>query len=175
MTLDQTLGTSSAWADVHARSAALREIVTRLDAGESLPQDPANDPATAGAFADADDLLRALHETWSRRLQGRIDLALETDDHRLDESVARAWVASVDDLPGVRRVLDEHADEPALRQLERTEHRAVAVAAGLATFGDPIAHSATAGAQFVASLRGRRTEAGPRRSLLHRAWLVALG
>jgi hypothetical protein len=72
-------------------------------------------------------------------------------------------------------VLDEHADEPALRQLERTENRAVAVAAGLATFGDPIAHSATAGAQFVASLRGRRTEAGPRRSLLHKAWLLALG
>lgn len=157
MTIEQTIGsgTGDAWSNVHARSAALREVIANLDAGGDLPVDPVTDPATASVFADREELLLALHETWSRRLHGRIDVALEVDDHQLEESVARAWLETVADLPGVRRVLDAHADHPALRQPERTQLRAVAVAAGLATFADPIAHSATAGAEFVESLRGR--------------------
>jgi hypothetical protein len=161
---EPSTGTNAAWATVHTRSAALREVVRLLDAGRPLPWDA----ATAVVFSDRDDLLKALHELWSRRLNGRIDVALETDDHQLRESVARAWIETVDDLHGVRRVLDAHADEPALRQLERTEHRAVAVAAGLATFADPIAHSATTGAQFVATLRGRTPDWRKKPSLLHR-------
>ena len=162
---------SAAWSNVHSRSAALREVVRLLDSGRELPWDA----ATAVVFRDRDDLLQGLHELWSRRLHGRIDLALETDDHELCESVARAWIETVDDLPGVRRVLDDHADEPALRQLERTQLRAVAVAAGLATFGDPIAHSATAGAQFVASLRGRTPDWRKKPSLLRRMMRALLG
>ena len=168
-TSDGSAGSSAAWNAIHTRSAALREIVRLLDAGQDLPWDA----ATAVVFRDRDDLLQALHEHWSRRLNGRIDLALETDDHHLQESVARAWIETVNDLPGVRRVLDEHADEPALRQLERTQLRAVAVAAGLATFADPIAHSATAGAQLVESLRGR-TPYWLRRPSLFRRVLNAL-
>ena len=162
---------SVAWSTVHSRSAALREVVRQLDAGRPLPWDS----MTAAVFADRDELLQALHELWSRRLHGRIDLALETDDHELRESVARAWIETVDDLPGVRQVLDEHADEPALRQLERTQLRAVAVAAGLATFGDPIAHSATVGAQFVESLRGRTPDWRRKPSMLRRALGALLG
>ena len=164
-------GSSAAWSTVHSRSTALREIVRLLDEGHDLPWDA----ATAVVFRDRDDLLQGLHELWSRRLHGRIDLALETDDHELDESVSRAWIETVDDLPGVRRVLDEHADEPALRQLERTQLRAVAVAAGLATFSDPIAHSATAGAQFIASLRGRTPDWRDKPSLFRRMWRALLG
>ncbi len=162
---------SAAWSTVHSRSAAVREVVRRLDAGEVLPWDS----TTALVFGDRDALLQALHELWSRRLHGRIDLALETDDHELRESVARAWIETAHDLPGVRRVLDEHADEPALRQLERTQLRAVAVAAGLATFADPIAHSATAGAQLVASLRGRTPDWRQKPSLLRRMARALLG
>jgi glycine/D-amino acid oxidase-like deaminating enzyme len=161
---DGSAGSNAAWASVHTRSAALREVVRLLDDGQALPWDA----ATTAVFRDRDDLLQALHELWSRRLDGRIDLALETDDHELTESVARAWIETVDDLPGVRRVLDDHADEPALRQLERTQHRAVAVAAGLATFEDPIAHSATVGAEFVASVRGRTPDWRKKPSLLRR-------
>jgi hypothetical protein len=168
---DQSDGGSAAWTTVHTRSAALREVVRLLDQGHELPWDA----AAAVVFGDRDELLQALHELWSRRLNGRIDLALETDDHQLRESVARAWIETVDDLPGVRRVLDAHADEPALRQLERTQHRAVAVAAGLATFADPIAHSATAGAQFVETLRGRTPDWRTKSSLLRRVFRALLG
>jgi hypothetical protein len=135
--------------DLHTRSASLREVVSRLDAGHPLP------PLAGGGFVDEDELLRALHGVWARRLNGRIDLALETDDHDLAVSVGHAWMLTAADLPGVRRVLDENADRTSLQPLLRVEHRTVAVAAGLATFDDPGSVSARIGARFVASLRRR--------------------
>lgn len=134
--------------ELHTRSASLREVVSHLDAGRPLP-------SSALGFAGRDDLLQALHGVWSRRLTGRIDLALETDDHDLEASVGQAWLLTAADLPGMRRVLDEHADDLALRHLLRVEHRTVAVAAGLATFDDPTRVSAGIGARFVAGLRRR--------------------
>jgi hypothetical protein len=53
----------------------------------------------------------------------------------------------------VRRVLDRHRADPALRPSERAELRLIAIAVGHATVGDPIAHSAAAGARYVASIR----------------------
>jgi hypothetical protein len=134
--------------DLHTRSASLREVVATLDAGRDLP-------VAAPGFAGREDLLIALHGVWSRRLNGRIDLALETDDQDLAVSVGHAWLLTALDLPGVRRVLDEHGDDAALRPLLRIEHRTVAVAAGLATFDDPGPVSARLGARFVAGLRRR--------------------
>ena len=150
MTIESAVDPSSvpSWDRVHARTSSLREVIADLDAGRPLP-------STADAFADRGELLRALHGTWSRRLNGRLDLALETDDHDLTDSVARAWLDTVDDLPGVRRILDEQADHQALRHVRRIELRTVAVAAGLATFDDPVATSARVGASFVRGLRGR--------------------
>jgi hypothetical protein len=139
--------TRSSWDRMHSRTASLREVVAGLDAGEPLPE-------AVGGFADRGDLLRELHGIWSRRLGGRLDLALETDDHDLSESVARAWLDTAEDLPGIRRVLDDQADHPAVRHARRIELRTVAVAAGLATFDDPVASSARAGAVLVGSLRG---------------------
>jgi hypothetical protein len=138
---------------MHTRSASLREVVAHLDAGRPLP-------AVAPGFTGPDDLLQALHGAWSRRLNGRIDLALETDDRDLAVSIGHAWLLTAADLPGVRRVLDEHADAAVLRPLLRIEHRTVAVAAGLATFDDPARVSAGNGARFVAALR-RRTSTTP--------------
>lgn len=150
MTTTQDLGTSptASWDRVHTRSASLRDVVAGLDAGRSLPH-------LAAGFTDDDELLQALHGVWSRRLNGRIDLALETDDHDLAVSVGHAWMLTALDLPGVRRVLDEHADRPSLQPHLRTECRTMAVAAGLATFDDPGSVSAGIGARFVAGLRRR--------------------
>jgi hypothetical protein len=154
--LDATAAPS--WSRVHAHTASLREVITALDAGLSLPD------SEAGSFADRDEVLLALHGVWSRRLHGRIDVALETDDHELADCVAQAWLDTADDLPGVRRALDEHADEAVLRRVLRNEHRSIAVAAGLATFDDPRATSAATGARFVAAVRRRRTAPAPRSS-----------
>src|SRR5687767_11371083 len=114
MTIESAVdpSTRSSWDRMHARTASLREVVADLDAGRPLP-------AVVAGFADRGELLQELHAIWSRRLSGRLDLALETDDHDLAESIARAWLDTAEDLPGVRRVLDEQAGHPVLRHVQR--------------------------------------------------------
>ena len=142
---------SATWDTYHRRSEALKDVVATIEAnpGNDLPWPD----IAAETFADRDDLLVALHDLWTRRLEGRIDLMLETDDGTLDESVAKAWHAVASELPGVRALLDRYADTPALRSSGVSENRLVAVAAGLATLGDPTAGAARLGAAFVQRVR----------------------
>lgn len=146
---------STAWENYHRRATALREIVARLDDGADL----AFGPVEHQVFTDRADLLRALHDLWTRRVETRVDIALELGHHSREQGVARAWREVAAELPGVRRILDDHADDPALRAHEQHEHRLLAVAAGHASLDDPIAHSSAAGARFVAALRASSTAA----------------
>jgi hypothetical protein len=149
---------STAWDTYHRRATALRQVVTDLDrSGSSTPH---WDDELAAVFADRDDLLVALHDLWTRRLAARVDLAMEIDEHGPQESVALAWREVADELPGVRRVLDAQADNPALRRSDRAEHRMLAISAGLATMGDPSSRSAAAGARLVARIRDADRSAG---------------
>lgn len=149
---------STAWENYHRRAEALRHVVKDLDrSGSSTPP---WDEDLAARFDGPDDLLVALHDLWSRRLAARVDLALEIDEHGPEESVALAWREVADELSGVRRVLDQHDDNPALSRSERQEHRMLAVSAGLATIGDPASRSAAAGARLVARIRGGDRSAG---------------
>lgn len=147
--------TSTTWTEHHRRAAALNDVVATIEAnpGNDLPWPD----IAAETFRDKDDLLIALHDLWTRRLQARIDLALEIDDSALDASVGNAWHAVAAEMPGVRTLLDRYADDPALRRSEDAEHRLVAVAAGLATLGDPLVRTAKLGRAFVAKAR----ELGP--------------
>lgn len=142
---------SSTWNTYHQRAAALRDVVATIEAnpGNDLPWPD----IAAETFRDHDDLLVALHDLWTRRLEGRIDLMLETDDGQLGESVAKAWHAVAGELPGIRALLDRYADHPSLRHHESSEHRLVAVAAGLATLADPVNLAAQAGRAFVTRAR----------------------
>lgn len=145
----------AAWETYHRRAAVLRDVVTRLDAGADLPVGSTE----LAVFEDRDDLLRALHDVWTRRVETRVDIALELSHFSSEDGVARAWREVAGELPGIRRVLDEYADDPALHAHEQHEHRLLAVAAGHASLGDPIAVSAVAGARLVAALRGSATAA----------------
>ncbi len=146
----------TAWESYHRRAAVLRDVVTRLDSGADLPVGPAE----LAVFEDRADLLRALHDVWTRRVETRVDVALELGHHfSREDGVARAWREVAAELPGIRRVLDEHEDDPALRAHEQHEHRLLAVAAGHASLGDPIVRSAAAGARLVAAVRGSATAA----------------
>jgi hypothetical protein len=149
---------SIAWDTYHRRATALRRVIADLDrSGWSTPP---WDDELAAAFEDPDDLLVALHDMWTRRLAGRVDLALEIDDHESWESVALAWREVAEELAGVRRVLDRQADNPALRHSGRQEHRMLAIAAGVATINDPISRSAAAGEGLVARIRDADRSSG---------------
>lgn len=134
----------NAWEIHHRRTAALRDVVTTLDAGGDLPWSE----ELAADFGDRDGLLLALHDLFARRLGGRIDLALELHDIP-EASVAEAWQAVVDELPGVHRVLTTYAGEPALARAAANLRRAVAVAAGLVALDTPLAVAAEAGRSFL--------------------------
>jgi hypothetical protein len=149
---------STAWDTYHRRADALTGVVAELDrtGRTDLPWDD----DLAATFRDRDDLLVALHDLWSRRLMGRLDLALELHDIP-GSATAEAWEAVAAELPGVRRVLDANADHPALARRRATELRMVALAAGVAGLGDSLQRSAARGAEFLAEaqrheLPGRR-------------------
>src|SRR5687767_9354538 len=114
---------STAWDNHHLRTAQLRDVIERLD--RSTDGDVVWDPSSASSFADSDDLLRALHEVWSRRLTAAVDNALEVEGSDAD-AVGRAWRRVADQLPGVRRALNLHADHPTLRHQELVEHQMLA-------------------------------------------------
>lgn len=135
----------NAWETHHRRTAALRDVVTTLDAGGDLPWSD----ELAADFGDRDGLLLALHDLFARRVGGRIDLALELHDIP-DASVAEAWQAVVDELPGVHRILTTYAGEPALARAQANLRRTVAVAAGLVTLDTPLGIAAEAGRAFLA-------------------------
>ena len=138
----------------HQRAEVLRDVVAELESngGEDLPWSD----RYAEVFADRAELLVALHAMWGRRLHARVDLALELGEDLPAESVVTAWHEVASELSAVRRVLEAHADDPALARSERHGNRMLAVAAGLATVDTPVGEAARAGSRLVARVRGVR-------------------
>lgn len=107
--------------------------------------------ATLPAAAETDAALVALHDRWSRQLLARIDVALELGADSPAASVGVAWCSALRDQPDVHARLVASAGHPALRASRRSLHASVAVAAGLATFDDPVAVRALLGERFLAT------------------------
>ena len=150
----------------------LHRVVRAIEDGSSTPELPWS-PELAAAYGTRDALLVALHDHWSRQLLSRIDVALETGADTPAASVTLAWRSALRDQPRVHRLLEAEADHPALRPARRALLAAVAVAAGLATFDDPVPARAAAGAHFLTSV-GEAPDAGRRPSWpvrgLRRLW-----
>jgi hypothetical protein len=150
------------------RPTVLR-VVRAVEDGAELPWDA----ELTACYGTRDALLVALHDHWSRQLLSRIDVALELGADTPEASVAVAWRSALRDQPGVHRLLDAEAANPALRVSRRSLFAAVAVAAGLATFDDSAAVRVAAGERFLASV-DVAAPAAPRSSrlaaLLRRLW-----
>ncbi|MCX2734364.1 hypothetical protein OOZ19_29315 [Saccharopolyspora sp. NFXS83] len=145
------------WNDFYQRQHAIRAV---LDHAREHPAAPLNlelVPAAEAAFTDRGELLRALQHKWSNSLTGRIDIGIEDadSDPRGDrvEAVSAAWRRATADNPVLRRVLDSHADDPAIIGLLRQERRMLAVSAGLAEPHEPAAELDRVGAAFLGLLR----------------------
>jgi hypothetical protein len=139
------------WDDYYRRRDALDRVVER---GELDVPD---------LFDGPDELLLALHHRWSLRLAGRVELA--TLDGDPVDAVGAAWRATAAAEPALRRLLDEHADRPALRAVTMAEHRMLAAAAGLAEPGDGPDSRAAVGAAFVALVRTGPRHVRPQRTV----------
>jgi hypothetical protein len=124
------------WTAFHRRGEVLRTVVATADQrvdGE-LPLDV---PGVDETFHDTNDLLGALQLRWHTRLAGRIERELMTQPMDLELAVVTAWQRTVDEMPGVRAIIDRHLARPADETMARTtataaakEHVLLAVMAG---------------------------------------------
>ncbi len=126
------------------------EFYRRRDALDAVVEQ--GELRTSEIFPDRGELLLALQERWRRRLSARVELAeLSTEDPV--DTVGDAWRRAAEENAELRALLDEHADEAALRPIVAEEHRMLARAAGLTEAGDSGDEEASIGAAFVALQR----------------------
>lgn len=124
------------WDAHHRREAALQQVMALADTRRdgSLPW--AELPGVEGAFGAPADLLGALQMRWHTRLSGAIERELAEQPWDLEQAVVHAWRGLCADMPGVRALLDAHADEPAMRRARPKEWRLLATASGLTGMDD---------------------------------------
>ena len=147
---------SNAWDTFHRRATAIRGVVEELDA--TTATEPTWTDELAEVFDGPDDVLVALHDVWTRRVTARVEMALDLGQDLPAESVENAWFEVAAELPGVRRVLDAHADHQTLRRLDEHEHRLFAIAAGMVAPSDPLDYAARVGRRLVTNLRQQHVE-----------------
>jgi hypothetical protein len=147
---------SNAWDTFHRRAAAIRAVVEDLDA--TTATDPRWTDELAEVFDGPDDVLVALHDVWSRRVTARVEMGLDLGQDLPAESVENAWFEVAAELPGVRRVLDAHAQDEVLQRLDQHEHRLLAIAAEIVSPSDDLEYAARAGRRLVANLREQHVE-----------------
>ena len=145
------------WNAFRTRGAILRDVSAVADARPdgTVPWDM---DGLARAFADELDLVGALQLRWHTRLTGRIERELMHQPIDLEHAVITAWRATAHDLPGIRAIVDRHREQPLGREMAEAmsaattkEHELLAVMAGRASLGDPLA--AGAGAEIEARAR----------------------
>lgn len=151
MTTVTERGSIMGWNDFYHRKDALDRIV---DSGELAVPD---------MFEGPGEVLLALQHRWSLQLAGRVELAELADDQV--DAIRDAWRETAVANPSLRRLLDEHADHPALRPMIRAEHRTLATSAGLTDAADGPVEQAAVGAAFVGLLRSAPE---PRRNAMER-------
>ena len=113
--------------------AVVEEADRRLDG--VVPMDVAGVEQT---FRDAETLVDVLYVRWQAALATEVDRALAEAPGDPEVAVVRAWRRTVRTLPGVRMVLDAHAEQASgarLQKLQRRrarQHQWLAQQAGLA-------------------------------------------
>ena len=173
------------WLAFHRRADVLRAVTAEADRRRDgiLPADVAGVSAT---FRDDLDLLGALQLRWYTRLSGVLERSHASQPRDLDAAVRDAWVRTAEELPGIRAVLDAHAETPSTAEMARALERATAKeqvllatmagrASGTTAVSDPRAVEAgrllreEARATYAAGSTPDGTAASPAPARTHRA------
>jgi hypothetical protein len=72
-------------------------------------------------FSDEADILRHLQSTWRTALAGAVYVAIEAGEGDLRTDVAKAFATVCQRHSGLRKVLEAHADHPAIAAAMRKE------------------------------------------------------
>jgi len=155
------------WKSFHNRGEILRSVIATAGARRDglLPMDVSG---VAETFGDELTLLAALQLKWHTRLAGHIERELVSQPMDLQEAVEVAWGHAVDELPGVRLILDHYRAEPvdeamatAMAKATAKEHTLLAVMAGQSSVDDLLAVPAGARIEERARARHERRAATP--------------
>lgn len=131
------------WNAFHRRGDVLANIIKTIDSRTDgdLPMDL---PGVAETFRDELDVISALTLKWHARLSCNIEHALHAEPMDLEAAVAKAWRATCEQLPGIRRVIDRYTEAPtnesmaaALAIVHEKEWVRLALASGLANYASP--------------------------------------
>ncbi|MET1071156.1 MAG: hypothetical protein ABWY11_00770 [Umezawaea sp.] len=148
------------WTDFYRRRDELDAVLRRAERHPAAPLD--FDP---DVFADADELLLALHHRWLQRLTGRLGVALTGTEDRVD-AVLTTWRALAAEQSALRGVLDAHLTDP---EAVGREERLLALTSGLAELSEPTAEVTRIGAALLALIRSEPAVRTSRKRLLSRA------
>jgi hypothetical protein len=83
-------------------------------------------PAVWEFFSDETELLRHLQQSWRNALAGAVYVAIEQGDGDLQADVTRAFTTVCQRQSGLRKVLEAHADHPAIASAMRKERALLA-------------------------------------------------
>jgi hypothetical protein len=152
------------WSDFYRRRDIADAVLRQAARDPRAPLPFKGIPGAIEAFGSEEQLLLALHYRWSQLLGGHLRTEFEDTTEQVD-AVTRAWHTAVREHRTLRAVLDANVDRcAALRQVHEAEQRMLAVAAGLAEPGEPVAEITKVGAAFTALLRHGSTLEAPRRN-----------
>lgn len=83
-------------------------------------------PAVWEFFPDEAEILRHLQQTWRNALAGAIYVAIEQGEGDLHADVTKAFTTVCQRHSGLRKVLEAHADHPAIASAMRKERSLLA-------------------------------------------------
>ena len=156
------------WEAFHHRGDVLHTVITEVDNRRDgiLPMDL---PGVDETFRDELDLLSALALRWHTRLAGRFERELFLEPMELEDAVIATWRGTVEELPGIRAVLDHYKAEPineamaiALEKSSAKERQLLAVWAGRVSAMEIDEFGGRIGAEIETKARDGFTVPGPR-------------
>lgn len=156
------------WEAFHHRGEVLHTVIAEVDRRRDgiLPMDL---PGVNETFRDELDLLSALALRWHTRLAGRFERELWQEPMELEDAVIATWRGTVEELPGIRAVLDHYKANPvdetmaiALEKATAKERQLLAVWAGRVSVMEVDEFGGRIGAEIEAKAREGFTVPGPR-------------
>jgi len=155
------------WEAFHRRGDVLHAVIAEVDKRRDsiVPMDL---PGVTETFRDELDLLSALALRWHTRLQGRFERELFAEPMDLEGAVIESWRRTVEELPGIRAVLDHYQADPVSEDMARAlatasakERQLLAVWAGRVSAMELDEFGARIGAEIEAKAREGFTIPGP--------------
>lgn len=103
------------------RHLALAEMVAQAVGTDRLDAPWHHVPTVWEHFRDEAEILRELHQDWRTAFAGAIYVAIEQGEGDLQQDVLSAYRSLQRRYAGVRRILEHHADHPAIAAAMRKE------------------------------------------------------